>query len=107
MSVQGVDELLARLARGKVIGEHAATETRDALAEDVRDLAQSFAPVDTGRLQGSINAEGGTVATDVEYAAFVEYGTSDTPAQPFMRPAADTVDHSHAEEVGTNVLRGI
>jgi HK97 gp10 family phage protein len=30
------------------------------------------------------------IATNVHYAWFVEFGTVDTPAQPFMRPAYDT-----------------
>lgn len=107
MAILGVPELLSRLARGKVIGEEAATTSRDALAGDVKDLAQSLAPVDTGRLRDSITADGGTVSTDVPYADDVERGTSDTPAQPFMRPAADTVDRSHALDVATDKLKGI
>ena len=43
----------------------------------------------------SINQFGGdagwTVAPAMEYAVYQEYGTSRMPAQPFMRPAARTV----------------
>ena len=48
-----------------------------------------------------------TVSSDVEYAPYVEYGTSGdhaTPPQPFMRPAADTVNVDAAASVATAVL---
>lgn len=76
--------------------------------EDVFDLveesaykvegdAKRNAPVDTGRLKGSIDTEVNRnkssihteVGTDVEYADSVEYGTSKQKAQPFMVPAFD------------------
>lgn len=59
--------------------------------------AKRLAPVDTGRLRSSIAEElrhDGSglveiVGTDVEYAPFVELGTSRARAQPFLRPAAE------------------
>lgn len=55
--------------------------------------AKQFAPVDTGRLRSSIKREirdeAGRVYTDVEYAPYVEFGTSSTPAQPYMQPAVE------------------
>lgn len=52
-------------------------------------------PVDTGRLRSSIthaletDSDGlvAKVGTNVEYAAFVELGTSRMRAQPYLRPA--------------------
>lgn len=57
--------------------------------------AKRLCPVDTGRLRASIthalerDAQGlvGVVGTDVDYAPYVELGTSRAPAQPFLRPA--------------------
>lgn len=54
-------------------------------------------PVDTGRLRSSIalretataDDPSAEVATDVEYAAHVEYGTVHQTAQPYMRPAIE------------------
>lgn len=60
--------------------------------------AKKRAPVDTGRLRNSIATEierdglTGVVGTNVEYAPFVEWGTSKMPAQPYLLPA-------HEEEV--------
>jgi HK97 gp10 family phage protein len=57
--------------------------------------AKRTAPVDTGRLRASVTHSlerdfAGLVAvvgTDVDYAPFVELGTSRAAAQPFLRPA--------------------
>ena len=58
--------------------------------------AKKACPVDTGRLRNSITHQVGdaevVVGTNVEYAAYVELGTSRTKAQPFLKPAA--ADHA-------------
>ena len=69
-----------------------------AALEEIGLLAESYAakrcPVDTGNLRGSIthevDAAGNAVyiGTNVEYAPYVELGTSRQGAQPFLRPAA-------------------
>lgn len=67
--------------------------TRRAIS--VEGAAKRRCPVDTGRLRGSIthavkrDSRGllADVGTNVEYAVFVELGTTRAPAQPFLRPA--------------------
>lgn len=54
---------------------------------------------ESGSYEGTVPAEGTnkrsvTIGTNVEYAPYQEYGTSKTPAQPFIRPAAT----EHTEE---------
>ncbi len=53
--------------------------------------ARRKAPVLTGTLAGSITArpikDGVEIVATAPYAPYVEYGTSDTPSQPFLRPA--------------------
>lgn len=64
-------------------------------AVKVDRAAKRGCPVDTGRLRSSIGWELGAdaggllavVGTDVEYAPYVELGTSRMAAQPFLRPA--------------------
>lgn len=78
------------------VGGGVASELRKA-GQEVEKDAKSLAPVDTGALRDSIstNAEGDgrfalmtvEVGPTVDYARLVEYGTSDTSPQPFMRPA--------------------
>jgi HK97 gp10 family phage protein len=60
--------------------------------------AKINAPVDTGRLRSSITnrleiEEGqlvGIIGTNVEYAAYQEFGTSVMPAHPFLYPALES-----------------
>lgn len=62
------------------------------------NYAKYICPVDTGRLRNSIthtsDGEYAYIGTNVEYAPYVEYGTSKTQAQPFLKPAAN----DHTEE---------
>lgn len=72
----------------------------------IQEDAQAIVPVDTGRLKLSIqsraerkgdvvgaqvwsNASESESGKSVDYAAFVEFGTSKMKAQPYMRPALD------------------
>lgn len=70
--------------------------------------AKLYCPVDTGRLRNSIShaTDGDTmyVGTNVEYAAYVEMGTSRQKAQPYLQPAI--VDHmDEYQRVVENELR--
>lgn len=60
--------------------------------------AKDDCPVDTGRLRNSIShARDDTsayIGTNVEYAPYVELGTSRMKARPYLRPAAE----EHADE---------
>ena len=69
--------------------------------------AQQLCPVDTGNLRASIThavspgEKAAYIGTNVEYAPYVELGTSKMQAQPFLRPAAT----EHGEEY-RQVLKG-
>ena len=59
--------------------------------------AKMICPVDTGNLRNSITHTSGEeqteyIGTNVEYAPYVEMGTSRTKAQPYLRPAIE--DHT-------------
>lgn len=53
--------------------------------------AKIACPVDTGRLRNSIththDKNTAYVGTNVEYAPYVEMGTKNTKAQPYLKPA--------------------
>ena len=81
--------------------EEAARCIREAVGRALEEIglaAEGYAkracPVDTGNLRNSIthvveSAENAVyVGTNVEYAPYVELGTSKMQAQPFLRPAA-------------------
>ena len=66
-------------------------------------------PKDTGRLANSITHQVGdkevAISTNVQYASYVELGTSRQTAQPYLRPAAtDHVDEY--TDIVKRVLKG-
>lgn len=60
---------------------------------ECESYAKDLCPVKTGRLKNSITnyveGDAAYVGTNVEYAPFVEEGTSRRKAKPFLRPAAE------------------
>lgn len=71
----------------------------EAIAVQAEGYAVALCPVDTSRLKNSISHavevadERAYIGTNVEYAPYVEFGTSKMAAQPFLKPAiADHVD---------------
>lgn len=86
--LRGAQERLRRLS------DRIAGVTDEAVAEfaaDVETHMKGVVPVDTGRLRDSIETkkvgDGYTVGPrGVEYAEFVENGTSRSPAQPYVAP---------------------
>jgi HK97 gp10 family phage protein len=101
VNVKGSDEIIKDLRR--VQGEAKDTVIqvlKEETGEVVKD-ARSRAPKDTGALARGIKrsvskkkveakiSAGGTVrGVDTYYAQFVEFGTKDMPARPFLYPAA-------------------
>lgn len=77
-------------------------------AESIAEMAQSLAPVRTGRLRDSItvdqDSEGATVSTDVNYAVFQEYGTSHDPARPYITPAAEGERAAFTDRVAETII---
>lgn len=77
--------------------DHFKSATSQAL-DEIGMIAEGYAkrkcPVDTGNLRDSITHEADYnrkrvyVGTNVEYAPYVEMGTSKQTAQPYLRPAA-------------------
>lgn len=72
----------------------------EAVGLQAEGYAKMLCPVDTGNLRNSIthttepSDRSAYIGTNVEYAPYVEYGTSRTKAQPFLQPAAE----DHVEE---------
>ena len=70
----------------------------EAIGLAAEGYAKDDCPVDTGRLRASISHarddNAAYIGTNVEYAAFVELGTSRMKARPYLRPAAE----NHLEE---------
>lgn len=97
-------------------------EFLDALSEQIEQAliaigltAETYAkrdcPVDTGRLRNSITnaVETGEqsvyIGTNVEYAAFVELGTSRMKPRPYLKPAA-TEHTAEYKSLAEQALKG-
>ena len=78
--------------------DEAIARALEAIGLQCEGYAKMLCPVDTGNLRNSIThtvdvADRKTyVGTNVEYAAYVEMGTSKMKAQPYLKPAV--VDHA-------------
>jgi HK97 gp10 family phage protein len=111
MSSNGLKETLAAMEAAKRAARAAIMPELEQAGRDLRLTMRVLAPRDTGALENSVavtgpgettpsySQPGGSRTagatevlitagnTDVRYAHLVEYGTSDTDAQPFFWPA--------------------
>ena len=80
------------------------------IASIIEREAKLRAPVDTGALRGSISVDpipmGADVGPHVDYGAYVEFGTVNTPAQPYLVPAADATRSQVSEIVRREIAGG-
>lgn len=73
--------------------DEAIARALEAIGFQAEGYAKMLCPVDTGRLRNSIthtydaSERKAYIGTNVEYAPYVEFGTSKTYAQPFIEPA--------------------
>jgi HK97 gp10 family phage protein len=118
LKIDGVPELLKTIdAIAKTLsGEGAAALVARAKAicmqpaNAIAEAARANAPVKTGALKAGIFAApikdkvGGVVGVHgVEYAAAVEYGTSTTAADPYMRPASNAIRPTFASMMASDL----
>jgi HK97 gp10 family phage protein len=87
-------------------------------ARVIANAAKATAPVRTGELKKSIrmfderSQTGGTertayAGTRLFYAYWVEFGTAHSPAQSFLRTAADTAWQDAVDKMKENLAQGI
>lgn len=112
LSVEGVDTAIARFGKLEAVAHEAAVLGAAKGAATVEGRAKARAPVDTGRLRDSIHtardADGAElVGTEVEYARFVEFGTVNMAAEPFLRPAAAGAAGEVTQAVADVLAKGI
>lgn len=124
MSVEviGADAVVARFVRGAVASAVVSGVAAAAGAEIVAERARELAPVgdEPPHVRDSIHVEPGASGPvgfasvvaglpppDDGEAAALEFGTDDTAAQPFMRPAAEESSEEVAGVVGKIVLEAI
>lgn len=126
MNVEGLDRLLAKL---DALGGNAEKAVHGGLMKSgklVQGAAKMLCPVDTGQLRNSIEVKSlsvDTVAvgTNVEHAAYVEFGTGQRgdpavahrqdwpgmPPQPFLGPALEESREKVGKIMGDAVKEAI
>lgn len=109
VDVKGLNELIAKYEkRANALNAKAIVDLSTAILEK---QTKALTPVDTGRLRnsehsqssGNAQAAEGTLSTNVEYAPYVEFGTSRQKAQPFLatgaRLAKPKIDRMAIDEI--------
>lgn len=82
----------ARLYQAAASAELRADELEREWGERAVDEMRNRVPARTGRLRSSIRqTEPGVVEVDVDYAIYVDRGTSRMPPQEFVRPSLNSV----------------
>lgn len=89
----GLRRLAADISAADEVNTRRASAALRKTALDIEADAKIFAPVDTGALKNSITSDisefHAEIGPTVDYAHYVENGTSRMRGQPYMRPAAD------------------
>ena len=115
MTIEGMNQLEKdwdKIKRG-VLSTRQAVE---GCCRRIKFVAQSLVPVETGALRDSIDYEmrGQTLGVvglrdpGAQYWFFVEFGTVQTPAHPFFRPAVEAQERGYVAQVTAiidNVVR--
>lgn len=94
VSIRGLEKLRVKLG---ALPRHVRAASRRAVEKETTDVANDMrehAPVKTGELKAGVQSEyddkeiEGTAASTAPHTEYVVHGTSDTPANDFMTPAA-------------------
>lgn len=79
--------------------EQANKATSERIAESARATVRARS-YETGELHDSIEATEDGVVVGAAHGPYVEFGTVDTPAEPFLVPAAEAERAAHVAAVG-------
>lgn len=110
IEITGLDELDKRLGK---LPEVIRAGARRAVKAETHEVAQDMrrgAPVDQGDLVRGIQEERskdgleGRAASTARHTTFVIHGTSDTPANDFMEPAAQRSRRRFGDRVSREVM---
>ena len=94
VTIQGADKVAANMQKAAEAIEKAVGDAVREAAMMIERDAKIRVPVDTARLRNSIAAEElrlllFEVGTNVGYAGYVEFGTRNVAAQPYLGPAVE------------------
>jgi HK97 gp10 family phage protein len=85
-------------------GNHTASKPGDAPNSDTGNLVQSITVI---KLKPSGGLDQYSIGSPLDYAAWLEFGTLDMAARPWLSPAVDKAEAGHIERVTKAVKKGI
>ena len=107
--VRGIGAVVRNLEKMSKDIEAGARKARLRAALEIEREAVAEVPVDSGRLKGSIMTQevgdvlevgsGVKAGSEVEYAHYVEFGTSKQRAHPYLQPAVEIVRQKYPDMV--------
>lgn len=110
VSLEGLSQVKAKLDKLPEDVDKKVADLINKTAINIQNNAKRLAPVDTGRLRSSIrirfyrdNGPAADIYTDVEYAAYLEFGTKRMSARPYMTPAWE-LERAKFEEALRSIL---
>lgn len=111
ITIEGIPQLMRRL--NNIAGNEAIMAGIQKSCLRVEASAKQNCPIDTGFLRASIDHRldagslSGTVYTNTEYAAPVEFGSIHGPAQPYMYPALQSNVANISNDIMASVREAI
>lgn len=110
VSVKGLAETRAALVKLGLEIRAAAEAATDEGAEAMYDDMRSRVPVDEGTTQGEIEVRDGEQdgtkevgLFESDHGPYVEFGTENTPAQPFVLPSGEAERQAFPDRVASRV----
>lgn len=117
-TIRGIGAVVRNLEKAQKQIEDGVRKAAMRTAFEIEAEAVSRVPVDSGRLKGSISTQevgdvievgsGVKAGSEVEYAHFVEFGTSRQAAQPYLQPAVEIAKQKYPnmiiEDVKAEIL---
>lgn len=113
VTIKGLGSLQAKLKKLDPVTRTAIGIGVQKAALKVEGDAKTRSPVDTGALRRSINTSGRSlpngaqaeVTTNLEYAPYVELGTSRQQAQPYLQPALQRNKDTARKIIMTEIVK--
>jgi HK97 gp10 family phage protein len=92
VKLEGADKLATKLKAYLLFAPKRVQNVVASTLLEIEADAKDLAPVDSGLLRSSIHANfkgafAGSISVNVDYASYVEFGTSKRRAQPYLTPA--------------------
>lgn len=95
VQIKGLDELQTLFADAPKQLQDGITDSLSDLASEIFDTTTGLCPVDTGALRGSIEVRKSEdsieASAGMDYASYVDEGTSKMDAQPFFQDPIDRI----------------